>query len=62
MLFQCKLCQGLHKTKDDLMTHYGVLHKDDSLQYKVVPLGAEEDEEEEGSEEADEQGGDMENG
>ena len=42
-LFQCRLCSGLHKTKDDLLVHYGVLHQNDPLQYKVVPLGAEDD-------------------
>ena len=42
VMFQCKLCCGLHKTKEDLLTHYGVLHCDDSLQYQVILQGSEE--------------------
>ena len=51
-MFQCKLCLGLHKTKEDLLTHYGVLHCEDSLQYKVIPLGSEEEEGEADEEDA----------
>lgn len=38
VLFKCKLCGGLHKTKDDLLVHYGILHRNDSLQYKVCSV------------------------
>lgn len=49
VLFKCRLCSGLHKSKDDLYTHYGVLHQNDSLQYKVVPLGMEDESDSESS-------------
>ena len=59
VLFQCRLCSGLHKTKDDLMTHYGVLHKNNSLQYKVVPLGAEDDDDDDSDDEEEVDAGDA---
>ena len=45
ILFECSLCDGLHQTHQDLVTHYGVLHRLDTLQYRVVPMTKDDDKE-----------------